>query len=166
MLRRLVAMLALLGLVLSFSVSAFADQRSDNVEKIRKAGGGDLAQKIASCEGLGTNDPFQGKPIQESVDLINSGETHDWGTASTRWGSYKCWHGGGGGGGRARGRSAPAAPPTGTDHCDRTSGEWRCVGSYIYPDALTITPDIEADQGWQGCGWTKIETAEFWWYCH
>lgn len=156
-------------LVLSFNPfgpNAFTDQAQQNREAIARAGGGDLAQKIAGCEGINTSDPFQGKPIQESVDLINSGQTHDWGTAKTRWGSYRCWHGGGSSSNSKKNSKARVvSPPTGTRECNRSSGTWACYGSYDLPDMLTISPEIEADQGWNGCGWTRIETAEFWLTC-
>lgn len=167
--RWITAIIICLGLSFSpFGPNAEADQAQQNREAIAKAGGGDLAQKIASCEGIGTNDPFQGKPIQESVDLINSGQTHDWGTAKTRWGSYSCWHGGGGGGGgKAKRRSAPPPPPTGTRECNRDSGKWNCHPSWTLPDALTISPTIETDPGPDiiGCSWREVESSVPIWRC-
>lgn len=130
----------------------------------------DLAAAVARCESgyrsEATNGRYKG-PFQMSDGWGSESERRDpeWatrqfagavraGTASRHW--AQCWPG------RRQsrravgnGRSVRAGSPTGTDRCDRASGTWRCHPSWTKPDALTVSPTIEADPGPQilGCHW-------------
>ena len=137
----------------------------DQIDKAAAANGADagLMKRIRRCETpSGGGNSFQitngkGGPTAESQADWAAKEVAA-GRAGRRW--VVC-SGRGGGGGRGMKRSAPAAPPTGTDHCGRESGTWRCTPSWSLPDALEVTPpatvEVDPGPGIQGCGWTRLE---------
>lgn len=144
------------------------DARASEEETVRRTAAEegidpDLAAAVARCESgfrsSAKNGQYEGV-FQMSPGWGSSQQRADaeWstrqfaaavkaGSASRRW--RACWPGR-----RTRAtRSSPAASslrrpaPTGTDHCDRASGVWRCHPSWTLPDALAVSPTIEADPG-------------------
>jgi len=135
---------------------------------------GNLAVSVARCESSLRHDARNGKyrgvfqmgPGWASHSGSVEDQTREFasavkaGSAARHW---ACWPRGKAGRGSASRRTLQARPPTGTDRCDRATGEWRCHPSWTKPDALTVSPTIETDPGpeiescaWEGTDWTCV----------
>jgi hypothetical protein len=167
---KLVRYLLVAGIILWLLFLATDIARADTEGTIRKVAeeegiSADLAVSIARCESSLNHNArngqykgvFQMGPGWASHHGSVEDQTREFaaavkaGSASRHW---ACWP-------RARRsstkqvRTVHQSPPTGTDRCDRASGEWRCHPSWSKPDALTVSPTIEQDPGpWvESCSW-------------
>lgn len=156
---------ALLVALAAIGLSSWAaDAQEETVRRIAQEEGidPDLAASVARCESNFRPDARNGQyrgsfQMSDGWGSVEERQDTEWasrrfadsvraGSAPRHW--RACWPGRGGGRrGATPARAWVAPPPTGTDGCDRESGEWRCYPSWTEPDALTVSPSIETDPG-------------------
>jgi hypothetical protein len=175
--RYLAAAGALILLLVWITDTARANESTEQtIRRVSQEEGidGDLAVSVARCESSLRHDARNGKyrgvfqmgPGWASHNRSVEDQTREFagavkaGSAARHW---ACWPRGKAGRGSVGRRTQEPWPPTGTDRCDRATGEWRCHPSWTKPDALTVSPTIETDPGpeiescaWEGTAWTCV----------